>query len=854
MQPGPGLLERDRPIAELLAALDHPGGSVALVTGEAGIGKTSVVRSFLDHLPEGVRSFRGACDDLLTPPVLGPLREAFRGSGGAAEKALSGGSLDVVLEGITADVSGSKLSVLVIEDVHWADDVTIDVLRYLARRLDRTRLLLVLSYRPDAVDRTSLRALLGDLRGDRIIRVELPPLSLAAVQSLAAGSAHDADELHHLTKGNPFYLTETLAGPAGHVPVTVVDAVLARLGSLSEPCLRLVEQLSVIPSQLPLAFAEDLLGKDFERLAEAEQYGVLVLQDGAIGFRHEIARRAAEQQLPEIRRRALNKSVLKALLSADEPDLPRLIHHAAQARDVDTLVAYGPAAARAASAAGSHQQAVTTFETVTPYADRLPPAERAALLDDYAWELHIAHRFVDAVQVGEEAIKLREEAGEPAALAETLLRVSRSQYLSGHTEHAMTGITRAGRLAETTDSKDVLASITAYQGILISETRAGHAVEELWRARELALEVGRTDLAALCLNYIGLSHAFDGKPDGLPLIRESLQAALETGDHESAARAYTSLAFVLFREYRLDELAECLEAGLQFTRKHGIWAHSYSLEVHQAQLDLRRGSWADAAARLRRLLDLNDDPGMYEVYSTPVLGRLLARTGELNAADPMLATSWRRAWAHESLPGILYTAVGGAEWAWLAGNSFVAEHLYKSARDRPTPGGLGHFMGELYYYLWLGGIDVELFEGCAEVYRAAIAGDWQRAVALTDDPYEKALFKMGSGDIEATTQAIWALDELGARPAAAIARAELAKLGVKRLPRRPAASTRGNPAGLTPRQVDVLRLLADGKSNAEIAAELVLSVRTVDHHVSAILLKLEVPSRRAAAAVAGPLL
>ena len=609
----------------------------------------------------------------------------------------------------------------------------------------------------------------------------------------------------------------------------------------------------MVPSQLPLAFAEQLLGKDFEQLAEAEQRGVLILQAGGIGFRHEIARRAAEQQLPEIRRRSLNATVVNALKAADELDLPRLIHHAARARDVETLVEYGPAAARAASAAGSHQQAVTTFETVTPYADRLAPAERAALLDDYAWELHIAHRFFDAVQVGEEAIKLREQAGEPAALAETLLRVSRSQYLSGDTKHAITGIERANQLAGTTDSKDVLASISAYQGILISETRAGHAVEELWRARDLALEVGRTDLAALCLNYLGLSYAFEGNPDGVRLIRESLQAALDTGDHESAARAYTSLAFVLFRENRLGELTECLDAGLRFTREHGIWAHSYSLEVHQAQLDLRHGRWSDAEARIRRLLELNDDPGMYAVYSTPVLGRLLARRGELAAADPMLATSWKRAWAQESLPGILYTALGGAEWAWLSGNDLVAEHLYKSARERPTPAGLGHIMGELYYYLWRAGVDVELFDGCAEVYAAAIRGDWQRALALTEDPYEQALFKAGSGDIEATTQAIWTLDEMGARPAAALARTALAELGVKRLPRRPVAATRSNPAGLTARQVDVLRLLADGRSNAEIAAELVLSVRTVDHHVSAILLKLDVPSRRAAAAAAASL-
>jgi DNA-binding CsgD family transcriptional regulator len=365
--------------------------------------------------------------------------------------------------------------------------------------------------------------------------------------------------------------------------------------------------------------------------------------------------------------------------------------------------------------------------------------------------------------------------------------------------------------------------------------------------------VGRTDLAALCLNYLGVTYSYVGNPEGLRLIHESLESALASGDHESAARGYTSLAAVLYREGRFAELAKCLDAGLGFTREHGIWSHSYDLEVHQAQLELRLGRWGAAETRLRRLVGSSDDPGMFAVYSRPVLARLMLRQDESAEAEDMLAASWKRAWAQESLIGVLYTGVGGAEWTWLSGRRDVAEQLYRTATEQPIPVGLGFIVGEFYYYLWRAGLDIEPFEGCAEVYAAAMRGDWERAVALTEDPYEQALFKAGSGDVEATTQAIWALDELGARPAASLARAELAKLGVKRLPRRPAAATRSNPAGLTARQVDVLRLLAAGRSNNEIAAELVLSVRTVDHHVSAILLKLGVPTRRQAASTAASL-
>jgi DNA-binding CsgD family transcriptional regulator len=174
--------------------------------------------------------------------------------------------------------------------------------------------------------------------------------------------------------------------------------------------------------------------------------------------------------------------------------------------------------------------------------------------------------------------------------------------------------------------------------------------------------------------------------------------------------------------------------------------------------------------------------------------------------------------------------------------------LLLARTDRP---GMRVQRGELLVYLRRLGYPAAPFAGCPEPYAAALRGDWRSAADAwrrADDPYEQALALAESGQVEPSVEALRILDGLGAGPAAAIVRRRLRDLGVTRLPRRPQPGTRANPAGLTGRQLEILRLVATGLSNAEIAQRLVVSPRTVDHHVSAILAKLGVPTRREAAA------
>ncbi|MEV5965250.1 AAA family ATPase [Kribbella sp. NPDC051952] len=827
------LHERDWAVRAIQTAVHADRGSVVLLTGEAGIGKTSVVREVVGRLGPSVRILRGACDDMLAPPPLQPLRDAVRGSDGPLARALA--DHRDLYEPVIQEFAGSKPTVLVIEDVHWADDATLDLLRYLARRVDQLRLVVVLTFRDDEIDaRHPLRLLLGALSDVTVHRLALPALSEDAVRSMAAEAGWDSDELYRLTNGNPFFVTEALAGPADAVPATVVDATLARLHTLDHDSISAVELLSVIPRPLGLGYAEILMAGHSEAITRAELRGILEARDGTVAFRHELARRAIEQALPAIQRRALNKRIVELILDyGHERLLYPLVHHAVRAGDVDTVVEYAPRAARDATAAGSHRQALAQYEAVIPYVDRLPAAEQAEVLAGFAWELHIAHRFPEAVARCAEAVKLFEHLGEVVPLTEALLQQSRHCYLAGATDAALAAVDRAFKVAKGND--EVWPAAVACRGMMLVLTGSPEqAAPDLAQAHALAVATGRTDIAALCLNYIGLAWCDLGKPGGLENLRISIDAALATGDHEAVARGYTNLVEMLYRARRWDELAETIAAGLEFTQERGFGSHTYNLETHRALLLMRRGDLAGAEQHLRWLIDTVDEPGMLSVLSASSLGRVLARRGDPEARS-LLADAWQRAQAQRSVLGLAYAATSYAEWAWLNARPEISDRIRLSlgghTLDEPA-------FRELARYLSLA--DVCWRGGCLE----------EGLDAWEDTPYERALVLALSMSREATLEGLQILLELGAAPAAGMLRRRLKELGMQRIPRGAQARSRKNPAGLTDRQVDVLMLLMDGMTNAEIAEKLVVSVRTVDHHVSAILSRLNARTRRQAAAIA----
>ena len=857
------VLERDAELSVLALAVRDAAdgdGSAVLVFGEAGIGKSSLVEAMRAHLPAKGRMLVGYCDDLATARTLGPFRDLVGSVGTELSRAITnGGDRDHVLGALRTELGWvPHPTILVIEDVHWADDATLDALRYLIRRIAVLPAVLVLTYRDDELHREHpLHGLLGQAsRSDRVRHLPLRRLSQDAVRQLSAGSPVDADDLFTLTSGNPFFVHELLASAHGErVPRTIVDAVLARVRQLQSSVQDMLEQLAVVPSALEPWLVDALVpGSGPGRvmaLAAAEQAGLLTVSALRISFEHELTRRAIADSLPSARLIALNQRVVAALVNRDGCDAARVVHHAAQAGDVDTIVRYGPAAARDAARAGAHREAVAHFGLALEHADRFAADERAELLEQYAIESYTIGAAERAADAQRQAVELNRGRGDPRILGSSLRWLSRMQWWAGERGDAEQAGREAVEVLEKAGDARLLALALSNQSqlyMLVHQTQESISCGE--RAAMLARQVGDPAITSHALTNIGVSQWSVGDPAGQRTLDEALRVALDAGDVEDACRAYVGIVWNLLDWFRLGEAERYLTESMQFAEEAEFLGFLSYMRVEQARLEFCRGSW-DAAVRLAELFADANLP--VRCPALTVHGRVLARRGQPEAAR-LLGSAWELAVKAGELQRTGPAAAALAETAWLGGDRAallaIAAPVYQEAErldDQAQRAELGY---------WLTKAGQRVRPDGDHPYAVQAAGRWREAAAAWQAagcPYEHAAALAESPDSEHLLTALGMLDELGGRPLATKVRRRLRALGVTRIPRGPLVGTRVNPAGLTARQVDVLRMLGKGYTNAQIASQLVVSVRTVDSHVAAVLGKLGAASRGEAAARAAEL-
>src|SRR6185436_13652150 len=345
------LLEREPVLAALGAVLGEVAGGhgrVVLISGEAGIGKTALVERFAELHGHTARVLWGACDALFTPRPLGPLRDIAETLPGPLRTLLDTeisrpALFSAVLDALRHE---ARPTVVVVEDLHWADEATLDLVKFLGRRIEHLPALLVLTYRDDELGaRHPLRRVLGDLSGGRAIRrVPLSPLSAEAVRTLVADRGVDPVALHQQTGGNPFFVSEVLAAGGRGIPSTVRDAVLARAGRLPPSGRTLLEAAAVIGVRIePKLLAE--VGQDVDQATEAcIGLGMLQAQGDGLAFRHELARQAILETIAPPRLRALHRQVLMTLLAWPTSDLARIAHHAEGAEEAEAVREFAPQA------------------------------------------------------------------------------------------------------------------------------------------------------------------------------------------------------------------------------------------------------------------------------------------------------------------------------------------------------------------------------------------------------------------------------------------------------------------------------------------------------------------------------
>ncbi len=837
----PALLERGPQLTALhearRAVFDGGGGALVVLTGEAGSGKTALLRRFRD---ESGRVLWGGCDPLFTPRPLGPFADVAEQAGGELAALLNrGGMPHEVAAAVMDEARARRGSVVVCEDLHWADEATLDVLSLLGRRVESVPLLLVVTYRDDELARHHpLRTLLGELRPIRRLRTER--LSPAAVATLAGPDGLDAAELHRVTGGNAFFVSEIVAAGNDTIPATVREAVLARIARLGDAGAEVLDAVSVaVPyAELELLDAMAPAGGLDDCLAA----GILQVVPGGIAFRHELARRAVEESLGPHRRRDLHRRALAALSAGT--DLARLAHHAEAAGDPAAVLRYAPAAAAQAASTGAHREAAEQYARALRYAGDLPADDRAGLLEARSHECYLTDQMDTAIELLEQAVELRRPAGDPRRTAVTLVQLSRRLWCAARPAEAARVDDDAVRLLESLPPGPELAlAYSNISSVALNDERHDETVDWGKRALDLAEQLDDTAVVVHSLNNLGTIELLAGRAEGLRALERSLELAEEAGLEEHIGRAYIHVGWAANRT-RAYELLPLLERGIGRCEELGLDSWRLYLLAHRARADLDLGRWDAAADGAGLVLRSARSVPLLGILSLCVLGLVQARRGEPAAGALLDDAAALLAGQHEP-QYVAPVAAARAEAAWLAGRPADVDEATYEPLELAVERDAGWVAGELAWLRRLAGLPAAA-DGALGPYSVQLAGDVRAAAArwtALGCPYDAALALAGSTDEDDLRSALATFQRLGARPAAAIVARRLRGRGVRGLPRGPLPGTRANPAGLTARESQVLDLLGSGASNADIAARLFVSERTVHHHVGAVLRKLGVDSR-----------
>ena len=930
-------------LSQAIERAELGSGSIVLVSGEAGVGKSrllaevaagssapalwgasasgaptpygpivAALRSFLRSEPDGLADCGSLRSHLaLLLPELGePVAESDRPT------------LFEAIRCALAHVAGERFAVVVLDDLQWSDETTLELLAALASPLQETPVLVLAAYRSGGIPRDHmLRWLRAELRrGGELHELALEPLDRERTGELLGELLPEPPSpsltraIHERTRGLPFFVEELATallargaltlGQRGFeltddgeapVPDTVRDAVVAGAAELSERARDAVEAAAVAGDRFDPALVADLSSPD--GLTELIEHGLVVEEDGRGRFHHALAREALYAEVPWLRRRDLHGRLAGALEDGGAPPLELATHWLGAgettrarealvrgARESEALLAHR-------DATGAARRALDLWPEGEEREVRIETLERYAVCAERAGEL------AEATKAWRELSAIRSAAGEPLAFAEAQRRLAAVCELKGERETAFTArrqaveaLVAAGRRADAAAERLAMAN---------HRRAAAHYSETIELAQEAAADAeatGRVDLAARAAGLLGVARAKSGEYEqGMEMVRGGLALALEHELTPVAAELYQRLSLVLYDAADYRRAHEALDAALELCerdadastemacvtclvyvlRERGEWRRA--CEMGRELIDGGQAVWVaeglvgaihafqgQAASARRMLVSSRATSSRVDHYnmfidSTTALAYVAAGEGALDEAAEhcrTLLARWERSEDH-------HYAVWGLRWA----ASFFARngdregaHACATALGRMVAGG-GHDDALAALAQAIG--ETALLEGDAETAAVQLsrALELHRGLGI---PFERAQVELRAGvalaaagereqGLERLSDAYRRARKLGARPLAAEVAGEVAALGESIAKRLGQGATASGDAALTRRELEVLRQVAVGRTNREIADELFLSPRTVDMHVRNILRKLDCRSRVEAAHRAGEL-
>lgn len=854
------LIEREqdfRLLEDIYKQVKAGEGHAVFINGESGIGKTSLLKEFRRRIDSDKNIFIGTCDALFTPRPLAPLYDIAWQMMGTEWTGLSDVSKrgELFTKFFQVLSCRTETTVIIFEDIHWADEASFDFIKFFARRIDTVKCLFIITHRNDECPSIHLlRNVMGQLAPDTFTRLPLKPLSKRAVEKLATERGYNGEDVYSISGGNPFYVNEILAWYSMGVPVNIKDSILSIFNSIDEHLKELWAMLSIVPTGLETKYLRQLDESSIQTFENCFSSGILVLKDEAVGFKHELYRRTIEETLSPLKRLEFNKKILTFFLSQFEEngEIERIVHHAKNANEYDLVVKYAPIAAKQAASVGSHLEAAKLYLSAMEYYQGNDKEVLVHLYEAYANECYITNQTGEAIIYIERAYRIWSEKGEVLQLANSLRFLSRLWWFEGNRK-------KAEHYAKESISVLEGEAASVQKAMAFSNMSQLKMLEDdydaciLWgeKAIEMAKALDDEEIVSHALNNIGAvqMNNKETREHGRALLNQSLAIALKNDFQELVARAFTNFGSSEAKCKAYPAALKHLEEGILFCENRDLNSWKAYMSSWLARVYLDTGEWDKAMAIAELLLDYENQPSIIRISALVIVALIKLRKGEDDVVLSYLTEAKIKAFKTMEMQRILPVVNALLEYEWLSGKAFIESDELKIAGEIIKAAKKEFEINEFSFWLFkarnvrLPEVDVlELYQFQHKDAISKATAAWQQLGV----PYEEALI-LFEGTSTDKKLALEKMQKLGAVAVVNKMKQQMRNEGIKNIPRGIRKSTQSNPAQLTDREMGILQLLHEGMQNKEIADKLFISPKTVDHHISSILFKLDVNSRSKAA-------